>query len=661
MHRLLFLLLLYLAIGISVPAAGQESPPDLAEIVLPAGDPWDWDHPIPPIAMDGIQYALAAQLMSLEDLTYQKDPVDDPYRLPIVTQTLEDPLSVYNITWAFGHRFESQNVPAAMLSEQWLFNLMQLSDPSGGEEGWKVYEKAEALLTGQPSELEEWFRMLTVHAQSFHAIYDDFNDEQLAFLKAHAHSLVVEDAADPPEILGYEDFTEMALEAWDAVRHRYEGTAHTGYLEEATLLAASLDALVRERACEFEHEAQFLECIAPLPDIATGRVVIGTMGSDVFEVNPGDWIIDPGGNDIYNTQMLDLHRPLKNVIIDFGGDDLYNGGIHGSVGGGYFGTSILIDHAGDDTYRSAGISQGAGLFGCGFLFDHQGNDIYSGGDFVQGAGMFGIGLLVDDAGNDHYHATLYGQAAALTGGLGMLIERDGNDTYTAGGAHPDYPRWPDNYLSLSQGFAIGLRPRASGGVAFLGDYAGNDNYSVEVYGQGVSYWYSLAMLLDKSGNDWYECLQYGQGAGIHLSSGCLIDVDGSDHYTGWSLLQGGGHDLGVGAWLDMNGRDFMHANDLSQGAGQANGFGIAIDLQGDDSWLVREEFNTQGYGNPRRDYGSIGLFIDVLGKDQYSIPWRRNAELWTQSKWGAGFDMANAEHLAPVKEIQVYGTSGADH
>lgn len=103
----------------------------------------------------------------------------------------------------------------------------------------------------------------------------------------------------------------------------------------------------------------------------------------------------------------------------------------------------------------------------------------------------------------------------------------------------------------------------------------------------------------------------------------------------------------------------MTANDLSQGAGNANGLGLAIDLAGDDAWLVRNPDNNQGYGNPRRDFGSLGILLDLAGKDTYSISGHGDRLLWTSSRWGMGYDTDAPEELAPVKFISVSGTSGA--
>ena len=69
-----------------------------------------------------------------------------------------------------------------------------------------------------------------------------------------------------------------------------------------------------------------------------------------------------------------------------------------------------------------------------------------------------------------------------------------------------------------------------------------------------------------------------------------------------------------------------------------NGVGLLIDSEGDDRYFVKNPLNTQGYGNPRRDFGSIGLFIDLGGSDQYDGNGRDNYYWRTDSKWGGGMD-----------------------
>jgi hypothetical protein len=110
-------------------------------------------------------------------------------------------------------------------------------------------------------------------------------------------------------------------------------------------------------------------------------------------------------------------------------------------------------------------------------------------------------------------------------------------------------------------------------------------------------------------------------------------------YYGKGLMQGCGHDYSCGILLDRHGNDTYSAYDLSQGAGSANGAGLLIDCEGDDRYFVTNFANTHGYGNPRRDFGSIGLFIDLGGKDQY-VGKGKDSSYWrTASQWGGGMDI----------------------
>jgi len=223
-------------------------------------------------------------------------------------------------------------------------------------------------------------------------------------------------------------------------------------------------------------------------------------------------------------------------------------------------------------------------------------------------------------------------------GFGLLSDRGGNDLYYSGGKYTDRLRYFDHYLSLSQGFAYGLRPYASGGVALLGDRAGNDIYVSDIFGQGASYWYSLSGLIDEGGNDSYISYQYAQGAATHLTLAALLDKEGNDNYISHGVSQGCGHDLSFGLLEDWGGDDNYATGDLSQGAGNANGIGILFDFAGDDNYQVRKGANTNGYGDFRRDYGSIGVFIDLSGKDSYAAGYR-NRSYWTKSRYGVGADL----------------------
>ncbi len=365
---------------------------------------------------------------------------------------------------------------------------------------------------------------------------------------------------------------------------------------------------------------------------------IGGPGNDYYE---GDYkfILDFGGDDVYNLSA-DPTNPHTTIIIDLGGNDHYRAQTDFVIGSGCLAAGILLDFGGNDRYDAKSFALGSGYFGFGLLYDAGGDDRYDGDTHTMAAGAFGLGLLIDEGGRDLYNAALYSQGFGFTEGIGVLYDTDGSDSYYAGGKYKDILRYEDRYLSLSQGFGYGLRPWMSGGIGAIIDDRGNDNYLTDIFGQGTSYWWSLGIIYDSAGNDNYQSFQYAQGCGTHMTLGILIDDSGNDVYYGKGLMQGVGHDYSCGILIDRGGNDSYTAYDLSQAAGSANGVGILIDNAGEDRYLVKNPDNTHGYGNPRRDFGSIGLFIDLGGPDQYTGKYGRDNHYWrSDSKWGGGMDI----------------------
>ena len=364
---------------------------------------------------------------------------------------------------------------------------------------------------------------------------------------------------------------------------------------------------------------------------------IGGPGNDYYS---GDYkfILDFGGDDVYDLSY-DPKNPHGVIIIDLSGNDTYRSQTDFTLGSGCLSVGLLLDFGGNDRYDAKSFAIGSGYFGFGMLYDVEGDDRYDGDTHVQGAGSFGMGLLIDESGRDIYNSALYSQGFGFIEGLGSIFELGGADSYYAGGKYKDILRYDDHYLSLSQGFGYGLRPYASGGIGSIIDIAGNDTYYADIFAQATSYWWSLGVIYDSSGNDNYNCFQYGQGCGTHMTLGGLIDEYGNDVYFGKGLMQGVGHDYSCGLILDRHGDDIYTATDLSQGAGSANGAGVLIDNEGNDRYYISNKVNTQGYGNPRRDFGSIGLFIDLSGTDQYFGNGQDNYYWKTDSKWGGGMDI----------------------
>jgi len=362
-----------------------------------------------------------------------------------------------------------------------------------------------------------------------------------------------------------------------------------------------------------------------------GEIIVADTGKNVYSRDFAV-IIDLGGDDIYR---FGAQTDKVHLIIDCAGNDQYEGDNY-AVACGHFGISILIDEQGNDIYRAKSFSLGCGVFGVGLLIDKMGNDTYYGDTFTQGAGGFGIGILRDEDGNDLYQGALYAQGFASTYGIGILGDQTGNDRYIILEKYTDEIRYLDHYLSLSQGFSIGFRPDLSAGIGMILEARGNDYYIADIFAQGASYWYGIGAIVDDAGNDSYIAYQYAQGSGVHIALGALIDISGDDNYVAKGVSQGCGHDLALGILYDIKGDDSYVAFDLSQGAGNANGVGLLIDESGDDAYSVKRAHNTQGYGNFRREYGSIGVLVDIKGKDAYYSG--KDASLWKKGEYGIAID-----------------------
>jgi hypothetical protein len=394
-------------------------------------------------------------------------------------------------------------------------------------------------------------------------------------------------------------------------------------------------------------------------------LIIDTSGNDVYvnqprNANASNWssvVIDTAGNDKYISDAA-----LENGDVASFGARKTGGAAPGSAGA-LLGVSVLVDLAGNDVYRSHRPGQGSGRFGFGLQLDRDGDDLYDAYRDSQGFGSFGGGLLIDQAGTDRYQVFTQGQGCGLTLGFGGLFDRMGDDKYVANNSVIDFasPQDAKQNVSMSQGAATGRRADYSdgnnlaGGIGLLLDVNGNDQYECGVFGQGVGYWKGVGMLWDISGTDIYQGQWYVQGASAHYAIGYLLDVDGNDVYSAaLNMAQGAGHDFSIGALIDRNGNDRYQAPNLSLGAGNANGIGFFVDGAGDDVYDTRGL--TLGRGAEAQKGGfrsralTLGVFMDLNGTDRYPesfanagnarrlVNWTEKLERVNESQLGVFFD-----------------------
>lgn len=538
-----------------------------------------------------LEQALACVDMSITELSWDKRPIDDPFRLSIVNEALDEPLSLAEHAERAERDFFADPAASGEAAGAWLAGART----PAGLEGAAVGAAFPASFTRRaPRPLVELAEGARVARQ---AIAGAAAPEDLALLRAGAARLYLDEDEEP----------------WDSAAVRAAAQrVSVAALQQAMRALAKMAVI--DAAVPIDAPARTWR----LGDLT---VALGSPGPDRFDA---DVVLDPGGDDLYERVQF---------VIDLGGDDTYKDCASGLLDAG-----LIVDRAGNDTYISTNVGQGGAACGASLLVDHAGDDTYVASQLAQGAGVLGVGMLFDLAGNDSYRGARFVQGFGGVWGLGVLSDVAGNDEYWAGGKFTHDPLLPENYQSLSQGFGFGLRPDASGGVGILADHGGNDLYHAEVFGQGASYWFALGILVDTSGHDKYDLFQYGQGAGIHLSAGVLLDRRGSDAYScNNGVAQGSGHDWGVGLLWDQDGPDCYQGSGMSQGGANANGIGMLIDRAGNDSYAG---WNVKNQGDSFFARGTVGLgaLLDLEGSDKYTHGGQDGAT-WTRGTVGVGRDV----------------------
>lgn len=357
------------------------------------------------------------------------------------------------------------------------------------------------------------------------------------------------------------------------------------------------------------------------------------------------------------------------LIFDVEGNDRYIAPTsqQGSWGGAVGGYSFLFDRAGDDLYQGGIVSQGAGVLGIGMLVDRAGDDWYQALAVAQGCGYAGIGILHDVSGHDRFEAFARAQGCGDTLGAGLLLDEEGDDHYILNDTEILFPsaQTRAHNASMGQGMGLGLRADLSdghslpGGVGILHDRAGNDSYSAGVFAQGCGFLGGTGILFDDAGNDSYHAVYYAQGSAAHQAVGILVDGAGDDSYvTLRQCAQGSGHDFSLGWLLDLGGNDRYRAERLALGAANENGWGFLVDRGGNDSYEITAPpaaadalgaAKESKWGTPREDTPALGFFLDAGGNDLYKgVPhagenqkWtypRRYPELALKSERGVGAD-----------------------
>ncbi|ULA63269.1 MAG: conserved exported protein of unknown function [Nitrospira sp.] len=350
-------------------------------------------------------------------------------------------------------------------------------------------------------------------------------------------------------------------------------------------------------------------------------------------------VLDLAGNDTYTSDPLGLATGRLGVglLADLDGDDVYQLD-QGSGGTGFAGIGILFDRKGNDVYMGSRFTQGAAFGGLGLLIDLAGNDRYTSHAFAIGfGGPLGMGAVIDHAGSDVYqcgdkYPSLYHQPNAPA-------------------AKPDESAMPS--LCAGMGSGAGLDggngkadaqlPTLAGGLGYLIDLEGQDHYRSGDVAQGAGYYFGVGVVLDLGGDDNRAGGRATVGAADQYGAGLFVDAHGADRYApsgpAHALSAASGrsvslvidatttpdtYDLtrsaGLGAadgeswalFIDEGGAD-RYQRPAGLGSGTSNSLGLFFDLAGLDSYDGPSETppsSTSGRGNERTIRGTGGLFQD---------------------------------------------------
>jgi len=404
-----------------------------------------------------------------------------------------------------------------------------------------------------------------------------------------------------------------------------------------------------------------------------GWIRVRGSGDDEVDGYDALLIVDLGGDDRYSGPVAASNaNQAVSLLLECAGNDRYEAA-GPTQGAGLCGIGVLIDAAGEDVYRADRYAQGVGQFGLGVCADLGGSDDYFVKYSGQGCGYFGIGLLLDCTGRDRYKLYADGQGLGGVGGVGLLADRSGDDTYEAVRdakitGRPSYHS-PDEDITVSnaQGCAMGRRGDGAdghswaGGLGALLDSEGNDKYTSGNWSMGTGYWFGTGLLHDGAGHDEYRGVVWSQGSGAHFCIGVLVDEAGDDRHLIEATSNNSlafGHDFAVALLVNVGGDDTyqMQQNGIAYSINRS--VAALIDVGGDDSYVGNEanrpgmavfddRFRARGgVSDYFADTTAVGLFLDVGGNDRYWTEQQNNTHWldepdspnWTERNFSVGVD-----------------------
>lgn len=477
--------------------------------------------------------------------------------------------------------------------------------------------REEALVRLTPSERISLFEHAPAMVRAFTPQHSEPSVEQVSRIEADqrfCHTFA--ERVDYGKLL---DATEVLLqlgrEAWLSAVAR-AASRHAGSPAPIDGFTGDILAVRDTRAGRIvvggagENDYALGQGVALVLDVGGADTYRGTIAAAGSADEGNRMVIDLGGNDRYEASPLGLAtgRLAVGVVVDASGDDTYHLA-EGSGGTAFAGVGILYDLEGDDRYLGGKLTQGAAIAGLGLLLDQAGKDEFTTPGYGIGfGGPLGIGGVVETGGDDRYacggtYPSAYNaldSPQAKPGGAGYQYEG-----FCLGVGVGVRVLTPENALMASQ---------RAGGVGFLIDVEGNDAYASSNFSQGTGYFFGAGLMLDLAGDDRHSGARYGHGAAAHHGVGLFVDAAGRDRYGSSGPLFNGGTawDHSVALFLDAGSDDDLYDFSRSDGLGRAahTSWSLFVEEGGDDRYAV-----SRGFG--LADETSVSGFFDLGGLDRY--------------------------------------------
>lgn len=527
---------------------------------------------------------------------------------------------------------------------------------------WKIFSKDDMNYETWIKEKEKWIefkKTLNPTEQKFYAFI------LLNLALSYEQAMTAYQFADTANIKNYLNAKDKDSD--ESLRMREKILSNCGGIDKASLWYAALKTselsgyilnLIKENTGIISSVKKSWKLYTPI-----GWFKIGSKENNVYESKENTlFILDWGGDDKYTNAACSNPNQLISLCMDLEGNDTYIAGKDDRICSSLLGVSLLIDCKGSDTYKVE--TEGLGWSDMGFssLFDLEGNDTYWCRTRGIGASYTGAGLLFDASGDDHYWLAAEGEGYGAYGGVGVLADSKGNDDYYAE-PYADKSGLPGDYHSGgliigNQAMGAGWGRRADmddghcygGGVGFLIDLQGDDSYYAGNWSMGVGYWLGMGFLYDGRGNDIYKSCYFTQASGAHYAIGAMIDEGGDDTYILWGDEKtvgaygwaGAGLSFGwdytVSLLYNYGGNDYYEAKKIAIGSSEIRSNSFLIDIGGDDTYKFPEGDVGMGatdvqpnYDMPFYSYAkSFGIFMDIGGNDNY-INWNYRDSLETPS------------------------------